>query len=144
MTAILSTLRAVTPDRHQRAVQGLRDGTLTITLTRHTDAEIRALVHNGEQKEYRIILNDAGAHCSCQDCFYHRAPCKHIAAVCICCLQQNDPAEDHIHLWWPDGTVALCGETHPRRFWLNWTLNALNWPDVCTACVHVWTHPQAA
>jgi predicted nucleic acid-binding Zn finger protein len=143
MTHILATLREVTPDRHNRAVQGLRDHSLTVTLVKQSDAEIRALVHNGEQKEYRVIINDAGTICSCPDAFYHRGPCKHVAAVSLFCLQQNDLAKDRIHLMWSNGQT-LCGEQHPQRYWLNWTLNALNWPDVCTACVHVWTHPTVA
>jgi len=70
MTSLLSILRESTPDRHQKAVQGLADGTLTVTLVKQSDAEIRALVRNGEQQEYRVIINDAGALCSCPDAFY--------------------------------------------------------------------------
>src|SRR5262245_46059015 len=143
MTHLLATLREVTPDRHNRAVQGLRDHTLTVTLVKQSDAEIRALVRNGEAKEYRVIINDAGALCSCPDAFYHRGPCKHLAAVCISVLQRNDQADNHIHLMWPDGQTC-CGEPHPQRYWLNWTLNARNWPDICPTCLHRWTHPLAA
>jgi len=51
-------------------------------------------------------------------------------------------AEDAIHLQWDDGHI-LCGVTQPKRFWVRWTLNALNWTDiVCQSCVHVWTHPS--
>jgi hypothetical protein len=48
-----------------------------------------------------------------------------------------------IHLQWDNG-VILCGEANPRRFWLRWTWNALNWPDVCPACVQTWTRPAVA
>jgi hypothetical protein len=42
---------------------------------------------------------------------------------------------------WNDGTV-LCGHEQPKRFWMNWTLNALNWSDiVCQPCVDRWLHP---
>jgi hypothetical protein len=142
MTHLLSTLREVTPDRHNRAVQGLRDHTLTVTLVKQSDAEIRAIVRNGEQKEYRVIINDAGALCSCPDAFY-RGPCKHIASVCITALQHNSPTAEaeKVHLMWADGTI-LCGEPQPQRYWLNWTLNALNWSDlICPACIQAWTHP---
>src|SRR5262245_55469996 len=48
---------------------------------------------------------------------------------------------DPIHLMWPDDTV-LCGAVTPKRFWKNWSLNALNWPDlVCAQCVQVWLTP---
>jgi hypothetical protein len=44
---------------------------------------------------------------------------------------------------WPDGTV-LCGHDQLKRFWQNWTMNALNWSDlVCQACVDRWLHPVA-
>jgi hypothetical protein len=142
MTHLLATLREVTPDRHNRAVQGLRDHSLTVTLVKQSEAKIRAIVRNGE-KEYRVIINDAGALCSCPDAFY-RGPCKHIASVCISVLQHNDQADTYIHLMWPDGQTC-CGEPHPTRFWQNWSLNALNWSAiVCPACVQAWTHPAVA
>ena|SRR2546422_8960399 len=143
MTSILAILRESTPDRHQKAVRGLADGTLTVTLVKQSDAEIRALVKNGSGLEYRVIINDAGSICSCPDAFYHRGPCKHAAAVCIFSLQRYE-RDNHIHLMWASSGMVLCGEQHPTRFWQNWTLNALNWPDVCPLCVHVWTHPAVA
>ena len=141
MTPLRAILRDSTPDRHNRAVQGLRDGSLTVTLTRKIEAEIRALVKNGDGIEYGVTLTDRGAFCSCKDALYRGATCKHALAVCITTLQQNDPAEERIHLMWPDGHI-LCGVTAVKRYWLNWTLNALNWSDlVCPACVQAWTHP---
>jgi hypothetical protein len=98
-------------------------------------------VRNGEAKEYRVIVNDAGALCSCPDAFYHRGPCKHVAAVAISCLQPK--TDDAIHLMWDDGHI-LCSATDVKRYWQNWSLNALNWPDICPTCVHQWTHPAAA
>ena len=143
MSLLLSPLREATPDRHQKAVQGLRDGTLTVTLTRQTDAEIRALVKNGDGIEYGVSLTEHGAFCSCKDAMYRGATCKHALAVCISQLQHNDQAADRIHLMWTDGTV-LCGERYPHRFWQHWNANALNWHDMCQACVRQWTHPTSA
>jgi hypothetical protein len=51
-----------------------------------------------------------------------------------------DTLDTSIHLMWNDGRI-LCGIHQPTRFWLNWTLNALNWSDMCPACVHAWVHP---
>jgi hypothetical protein len=143
MTSLLSILREATPDRHNRAVQGLKDGSLTITLTRQTDAEIRALVKNGDGIEYGVTLTGHGAFCSCKDALYRSRACKHAMAVCISRLQQHGPVANQIHLMWPDGHI-LCGAAGVKRFWLNWTLNALNWPDVCPQCVYGWTHPAIA
>ena len=142
MSLLLSPLRETTPDRHQKAVQGLRDGTLTVTLTRQTDAEIRALVRNGDGIEYGVTLTNAGAFCSCKDALYRGVTCKHALAVCISHLQHNDPPADAIHLMWTDGLV-LCGERYPHRFWQHWNANALNWHDMCKACVRQWTHPTS-
>ena len=144
MTHLLAILRESTPDRHHKAVQGLRDGSLTVTLTRQTDTEIRALVRNGGHIEYGVTITSAGAFCSCKDALYRGATCKHALAVCIAHLQQNDPAAERIHLMWADGHI-LCGVTDVKRVWQNWSLNALNWSDlVCPACVQAWTHPAVA
>src|SRR4030095_998319 len=140
MSYLLSTLRSATPERHQLAVRGLRDGTLSITIACRTEEEIRALVRNGDGHEYGVNLSDRGNFCSCKDALYRGVVCKHQLALCVFVLQQTELAEDKIHLMWSDGQV-LCGQSQPRRFWQNWTYNALNWSDVCPACVHQWTHP---
>ena len=143
MALLLSPLRETTPERHKRAVQGLRDGTLTVTLTRQAEAEIRALVKNGDGIEYGVTLTEHGAFCSCKDALYRGVTCKHALAVCISQLQHNDQAADRIHLMWSNGGI-LCSATAVKRYWQNWTWNALNWPDVCPTCVHAWTHPARA
>src|SRR4029453_9797146 len=140
MSYLLSTLRSATPERHQLAVRGLRDGTLNITIANRTDSEIRALVKNGDGHEYGVNLSDRGNFCSCKDALYRGMVCKHQLALCVFVLQQSEPAEDKIHLMWTDGTV-LCGATDVKRFWQRWTYNGLNWPDVCQPCVNQWMHP---
>jgi hypothetical protein len=140
MSYLLSTLRASTPERHQLAVRGLRDGTLTITIAYRTGSEIRAIVKNGDGIEYGVNLSDRGNFCSCKDALYRGVTCKHQLALCVFVLQQTEQTEDHIHLMWNDGTI-LCGATDVKRFWQRWNYNALNWPDVCPACLHQWTHP---
>jgi hypothetical protein len=142
-TFLLTPLRATTPDRREKAETGLTDGTLTVTLTRQTETEIRALVKNGDGKEYGVTLTEGLTTCSCKDALYRGAICKHALAACFFCLQQYQPAEDRIHLMWNSGEI-LCGLSEPKRFWRNWSLNALNWSDlVCQPCVHAWTHPTA-
>ena len=64
---VLAVLQHVSTDRLQRAVNALADGSMAVTLTRQTEAEIRALVQNGEGKEYGCTLTVAGAFCSCPD-----------------------------------------------------------------------------
>ena len=70
MSLLLSPLREATPERHRKAVHALRNGALTVTLTRHTDAQIRALVRNGDGKEYGVSLTEHGTFCSCKDALY--------------------------------------------------------------------------
>jgi hypothetical protein len=42
MSYLLSTLRSATPERHQLAVRGLRDGTFTITIAFKGENELPA------------------------------------------------------------------------------------------------------
>src|SRR3954463_9037944 len=139
MSLLLSPLREVSPDRHNRAVRGLRDGTLTVTLTIQSETEIRGFVTNGDGNRYGVCLTEHGAFCSCPDAMHRGLVCKHAVALCVRCLQQSAISENPIHLWFPDGTAALCGETHPKRFWQRWNYNVFSWPDVCPSCVQQWT-----
>jgi hypothetical protein len=61
---ILTVLQHVSTDRLQRAVTALAAGSLTMTLTRQTETKIRALVKNGEGKEYGVTLTEAGVFCT--------------------------------------------------------------------------------
>ena len=55
---VLTVLQHVTTERLQKAVNALADASLMVALTRQTEAEVRALVKNGESnKEYGITLN---------------------------------------------------------------------------------------
>src|SRR3954452_24819479 len=145
MSYLLSTLRASTPERHQLAVRGLRDGTFSITIAHRTETELRAIVRNGDGTEYGVNLSDRGNFCSCKDALYRGVVCKHQIALRVHILQQNEQAQDRVHLMFPDGTAALCGEQRPRRIWQRWTLNALSWTDlVCQGCVHAWLNPAEA
>ena len=53
---VLHTIQQVTVERLQKAVYGLAEGSLIVTLTRQLDAEIRALVKNGDYVEYGVTL----------------------------------------------------------------------------------------
>ena len=69
--------------RLRKAISALADGSLTITLTRQTEAEIRALVQNGEGKEYGVTILETGATCSCPDALYRGVTCKHALALAL-------------------------------------------------------------
>jgi uncharacterized Zn finger protein len=80
---MLNVLQHVSTDRLQRAVNALVDGSLTITLTRQSETEIRALVRNGEGKEYGVTLTETGVFCSCKDALYRGTICKHAVALAL-------------------------------------------------------------
>ena len=79
----LTVLKTVSPDRLQKATTALMDSSMTILLTRQTEAEIRALVQNGEGKEYGVTITDGAITCSCRDALYRGVVCKHAVAVAL-------------------------------------------------------------
>jgi uncharacterized Zn finger protein len=82
-TLTLSALRDASPERLHKAVCGLTEGSLTVTLTRHSAGEIRALVKNGDGLEYGVTLTDTLTTCSCKDALYRGVVCKHAVAVAL-------------------------------------------------------------
>jgi hypothetical protein len=88
----LAVLQQATLARFCKAVNSLTDGSLAVTITRHTETEIRALAKNGTGKEYGVTLTAAGAFCSCPDSLYRGTTCKHATALALFVLQLP-PAE---------------------------------------------------
>ncbi len=148
---VLTILQHVSSDRLQRAVCGLADGSMTITLTRQSESEIRALVKNGDGKEYGVTLTESLTTCSCKDALYRGGICKHGAVVALHILRTPQPKKEApvpqfptFHLMWRDG-IVLCGEHHPERVQVwPWTEYMLTWPEACTACVQVYRQPKPA
>jgi HAMP domain-containing protein len=58
---VLTVLQNVPTDRLQRAVTALADGSFTMTLTRQTPTEIRALVQTHTGQQYGMALTEAVA-----------------------------------------------------------------------------------
>ena len=148
---VLHAVQDVSVDRLQKAVCGLADGTLTISLTRQSDADIRTLVKNGDGKEYGVTLTESLSTCSCKDALYRGGICKHGVAVALYVLRTSPskkevrtPQFPMFHLMWRDG-IVLCGEPQPGRVQVwPWTECMLTWPETCTACVATYRHPKAA
>ena len=144
----LSTVQQVSLERLQRAVSDLADGSLTVHLTRQNERELRALVTNGDGKEYGVTLMDTLVTCSCKDALYRGGICKHATAVAVHVLRsapatQEKPAPPKpiFHLMWREG-VVLCGIAHPERVWVwPWTDYMVTWPEACPACVAVYRQP---
>ena len=118
---VLTILQQASSDRLQRAVYGFADGSLIMTLTRQSEAEIRALVKTGDGKEYGVTLTESLIACSCKDALYRGGICKHGIAVVLHVLrtpqskiEASVPQFPMFHLMWHDG-VVLCSEPHPGR-----------------------------
>ena len=92
---VLRALQHVFTDRLGRAVEALAAGTMTVTLTRQTDMEIRALVKNGTGKEYGVTLTETGAFCSCPDALYRGVTCKHATVLALPVLRTPQGQAEH-------------------------------------------------
>jgi SWIM zinc finger len=148
---VLHAVQEVPADRLQKAVCGLADGTLTVTLTRQSDCEIRALVKNGTGAEYGVTLTESLIACSCKDALYRGGICKHATATALYVLRtphakKEVPAPQFptFHLMWRDG-IVLCGDPHAERVQMwPWTAGMVTWPEVCPSCVTAYQHPKPA
>ena len=84
MQHLTNALAKTDKDRLARAASGLADGSVTIL---HQDAsEVRALVVNGDNKEYTAVITAHALLYSCRDWLYrsHKVgPCKHLAALAL-------------------------------------------------------------
>lgn len=148
---VLTILQHVSSDRLQRAVCGLADGSMIVTLTRQSDVETRALVKNGDGTEYGVTLTESLSTCSCKDALYRGTVCKHAVAVALHVLRTLPsqkavlaPQLPTFHLMWRDG-IVLCGEHHPARVQVwPWTQGMLSWPEVRPVCVAAYRQPKMA
>jgi hypothetical protein len=84
---MFNVLRQVSLDRLQRAVNAVVENTASVTLTRTTDTEIRALVRNGEGHEYGVALTETGVFCSCRDALYRGQVCQHATLLALLVLR---------------------------------------------------------
>ena len=122
-----------------------------VTLTRQSESEIRALVKNGDGKEYGVTLTEALTTCSCKDALYRGTVCKHAVAVALHVLRTPQPKKEIptpqfplFHLMWRDG-IVLCGEHQPGRVQVwPWTDYMLTWPEACPSCVAAYKQPKPA
>jgi uncharacterized Zn finger protein len=64
------------------------DGSLTMTLTWQSEAEIRALVKNGDGNEYGVTITPSLVPCSCGGI------CKHAVAVALYVLRTPQPKKE--------------------------------------------------
>jgi uncharacterized Zn finger protein len=136
MSYLLSTLRSATVERHNRAVRGLNDGSLRITLVHRDDARIDALVRS-HTVVYEVSLTDRHLACTCPDFAFRSAgtACKHALATAIYCLSHPHQQANCIHLASADGTL-FCDEENPARVWYRPSESVTHFADmVCPTCL---------
>ena len=153
---VLTVLQHVSVERLQKAVNLLADASVTVTLTRQTENEIRAVVKNGEGREYGIVLTPTLTTCSCKDALYRATVCKHQVTTALHVLRTpqvtGEPRQAPAHTPTPrriihlvlTGDSALCGVKHPMHYWHwpHWPES--DWPETCVACASVRTRPILA
>jgi uncharacterized Zn finger protein len=142
-TFLLSPLRETTRDRRDRAEAGLADGSLTVTITRQTEHELRATVKHG-RNTYAVVLSDHRVLCTCPDNGFRGVVCKHAVAVCLHSLHYDTTAS-RIHLLDSDDTPYCDVRLTPySRFTRHWLESVATWKETCQACVAHWRHPALA
>jgi hypothetical protein len=143
---LLTALHHVPVDRLQKAVTALTEGSLTMTLTRQTETEIRALVKNGEGKEYGVALTEAQVFCSCADALYRGSVCKHATTLALAILRgevKGAKCARTIHLAMQKG-ITLCGVPNAPDVWSwpHWPETA--WKESCPECEAIRKQPALA
>jgi hypothetical protein len=95
---VIPVLQHVSTERLQKTVNALADGSMTVTLTRQTEHEIRALGKNGTGKEYGVTLSETRAFCSCPDALYRGVICKHATLFAMVALRHEGAAQEQKQL----------------------------------------------
>jgi hypothetical protein len=143
---ILTVLQRVSTDRLQKAVNALVEGSMTITLTRQTETEIRALVQTHAGQQYGMALTGAGVFCSCPDSLYRGSVCKHATTLALAVLRGEIKEAKNtrtIHLAMQEG-MTLCGVQDPSHVWQwpYWPETA--WKESCPECEAIRRQPALA
>lgn len=159
MQHLTNALTHAEPGRLSKALTGLQDGSLHISVTFRTAAEIRAEIVNGDKTPYAVVLTPERAFCSCKDAQYRQGKacsqdsplllhaCKHALSLALWALQhpQEKAAETAheqgvIHLCRPDDQPFCGREKTPKSWtWAQWPAyeEALTFEQVCETCVGV-------
>jgi len=150
MQYITNAFTHAEPSRLTKAMAGLMEGSLHISVTFRSESEIRAEITNGDQTPYAVCLTPERAFCSCKDAQYRQGKacqdsplllnsCKHALALAIWTLQNPAEEEDDespIHYLRPDST-PWCGRagSHCDWAWMNYPQDTTTWSrPVCATC----------
>lgn len=91
---ILDALQKVSPDRLQRAIHGLANGSYHVYLSHYDPERVSGTVMNGEGREYAVSIGNGYVSCDCSDFAYRKVTCKHILAVVLRVLSAQEVGEE--------------------------------------------------
>jgi SWIM zinc finger len=142
---VLTVLQHVSADRLQRAATALADGSITVTPTRTTQSDIRALVKNDDGQEYGCTITEGVTTCSCRDALYRGVICKHVTILALAVLRAThaEPPPRTIHFV-VTGTTALCGVQDPQYCWQWPHFPMTEWAEACPQCTKLLHQPILA
>jgi SWIM zinc finger len=139
---IVPTLQKADPVRLEKAILGIFDGTLSVTLISTSDAHIRATVKNST-RSYQVSLTADGTTCECPDSTHREGiVCKHATAVALFASrppqQQVQQFPTH-HLRWSSGEIVCHANPSEKAWQWPWTLGMTHWPECCASCARILT-----
>ena len=98
MQHLLTTLHKADPQRLARAAAGLADGSISVQVIHQGGTEARALVTNGDGKDYTAAISAHETFCSCKDWIYRKdtinGVCKHLVALALHAIKHPDEGTD--------------------------------------------------
>ena len=131
--SLLPLIQGCDMGRYNKAVCGLKDGTLRVTLVTRSEAHIDALVRS-RGTVYQTSLTDHSESCTCPDHQQRHSLCKHLLSVVQYCLLHPSQGPNCLHLAHADGSL-YCGEVSPARVWYCPGDSVAQWEDqICPAC----------
>lgn len=100
---ILRHVYDVSPERLQKAVCGLADGSYHVYVTERDSEHVAGSVINGDGREYAVSVGEGFISCECPDCSYRKAICKHLLAMALQVLRaegvvQEEPEQRPVNL----------------------------------------------
>jgi len=161
MQYITNALTHAEPDRLHKAMTGLMEDTLHVSVTYRSEVEIRAEIVNGDTTLYAVVLTPERAFCSCKDAQYRQGKvcsqdnplllhaCKHALALAVWTLQNPVEEEEDassIHYLRPDNT-PWCGRegSHSDWAWGSYPEDKTAWSrPICVTCEAIVHMPKSA
>ena len=91
MQHLLTTLQKADAQRLARAAVGLADESILVNIIHQDETEARALVTNGDGKDYTVAISEHDTFCSCKDWIYRKdkinGVCKHIVSLTLAAIR---------------------------------------------------------